>query len=305
MPRGRPRRRVSNLSQGARKTSSSVRSTSSTAAAAGAFNQPRRRSARLSALTAAREDRIAPASPPSTPPLLAEPSFTLEGGEPYQMAFVIQPRPSVRTGSTLFPPLIVAVQPRELKRHSDAREIGNMGGVWAFASLVTDDATATLAPPRTELLIGRTADSIHIAPSQPGSDHPDSGYAVFSDLAITQPGRYRIRVSLIDMDSNGSLHGQPLQGGRNLQSVVSTPITVQNEATSPTAGEDATAMTWMKLMRHRRERKSNHLPTAATRLKSTSSTIDMKELIEQTRTSYQRQKDRDGGSGVRGMQKVF
>lgn len=77
----------------------------------------------------------------------------------------------------------------------------DLSGVWAFLSLTTPDMQESLVPPRTDLLQGRTSDSIHPIHQEQQVDRPMIAYATFPELMITQPGSYRIRVNIIDMNA--------------------------------------------------------------------------------------------------------
>lgn len=276
MPRSRGRRRVSSNSRGSRPSTGSMSrgsTSSSTSRVSRPGERPLRRSARISRLSAIREEigphlhpqgaNVAVASisnqevgdpewqnttedatdiglvpsrrEPLPRDLLAHPlsegqmetasiEETTGDIEPYEMEFVIQPPSTVRPGIHLYPPVVIEVRSQGATVGTMSSSIGDMSGIWAFAALTTEDGSEVLSPPRTNLFSGRTADSIHLAMS--GSQGPEVGYAVFPNLAIAQPGHYQIRVSLIDMDSNGSSLGRPLQGGTNLQSVNSNSITV-------------------------------------------------------------------------------
>ena len=146
----------------------------------------------------------------------------------FDMNIVLEPAANVRPGNVLRPPMVI-----KLKRNVAS----NVGGrqqdyahVWALASIVSEEGTTALAPPRTDLLLGTPVNSIHKA-ARSGSEE-EVGYACFSDLAIQQPGKYRIRVSLIRMEGLGGSAASSVQGGANLQSVVSRIIHVDAAATA-------------------------------------------------------------------------
>lgn len=169
-----------------------------------AFDCPLRPSARLSGFPVADEQVH------TSEGELFNPGDTTGIGGRYQMEIIVQPPALVQPASILFPPLVIALQSRDVKRQSGAREMGDISGVWAFASLITEDASGTLVPPRTELFNGRTADSIHIARSQCGKTHSDWGYAIFSDLRITQPGIHKPAVSSGETPPFRSLQVSPV-----------------------------------------------------------------------------------------------
>jgi hypothetical protein len=147
--------------------------------------------------------------------------------EKYKMKIILQPPPEVRTSVRIDPFLVVSLGPRS-PQSGRSTPTSNMSGVWAMASLTTADGTEVLTPPRPDLLEGQLVDSVHL-PMEPGSG-PETGYALFPNLRVQQPGRYRIRISLIDMDSNGSSLGMSSQGGMNVQVVNSSVFTVHPAA---------------------------------------------------------------------------
>lgn len=72
------------------------------------------------------------------------------------------------------------------------------GNIWAFASLIEDTGSTA---PREDLLSGQRADSVHILSAQNGDLQNTFGYASFPHLQISQPGRFRLRITAIDMKS--------------------------------------------------------------------------------------------------------
>ncbi|KKY20802.1 hypothetical protein UCRPC4_g04074 [Phaeomoniella chlamydospora] len=128
-------------------------------------------------------------------------------------------------------PIVLAVKAAAMKENGvGPRGTGDMSGVWAFVSLATSDDNEVLAPPRTDLLIGRTAASVFAPGPRAEPNRQIVGYAQFSDLMITVPGKYRIRVSLIDMDTDGPSYSEGSQGGLNLCTITSDPIDVTASA---------------------------------------------------------------------------
>jgi hypothetical protein len=119
------------------------------------------------------------------------------GMNTYDMDLIIRPLSAARPNVEIYPPIVVAITTRP--------ERGDVSGVWAFASLTTEDQTESLAPPRNDLLLGRTADSIHPLTDDIDAEGGSIGYAVFSDLKIAEPGTYCLKISLIDMDRYGAV----------------------------------------------------------------------------------------------------
>ncbi|EXJ94028.1 hypothetical protein A1O1_02421 [Capronia coronata CBS 617.96] len=121
------------------------------------------------------------------------------------MELAIAPPSKVAAGVSLHLPVVVtfttaaALEEGTLEHESYA--LPDLSGVWAFVSLTTPDMQQSLAPPRTDLLRGRTADSIHPVHQDQEGDRPTLAYATFRELMITQPGRYRIKINIIDMNT--------------------------------------------------------------------------------------------------------
>lgn len=121
------------------------------------------------------------------------------------MELAIGPPPRVAAGVKLGTPLVVtftttSARDGEKQENADANEMPDLSGVWAFLSLTTPDTQESLAPPRADLLRGRTADSIHPIHHEQEGQRPTIAYATFPELMITQPGRYRLKVNVIDMN---------------------------------------------------------------------------------------------------------
>lgn len=96
---------------------------------------------------------------------------------------------------------MVTFKASKLKRRPATAEGGDgrdLSGVWAYISLMSEDKSHSLAPPRTDLLRGDAAASIY--PLAAESDRDSFAYATFPDLEITTPGRYCFRINVIDMN---------------------------------------------------------------------------------------------------------
>ena len=159
-----------------------------------------------------------------TPPLNGGDNRT---GNMFDMNIVLEPAANVRPGNVLRPPMVIRLRRRN--------GVSNVGGgpqdyahLWALASIVSEEGTTALAPPRGDLIRGTPVNSIHKA-ARSGNEE-EVGYVCFSDLAIEQAGRYRIRVSLISMEGLGGSTASSMEGGANLQSVVSRIINVDAAA---------------------------------------------------------------------------
>ncbi|KIV93005.1 hypothetical protein, variant 3 [Exophiala mesophila] len=119
------------------------------------------------------------------------------------MELAIGPPSRMTAGLPLQHPLVVTFSSanKDKEGNAEALRLQDLTGVWAFVSLTNPDMEQNLAPPRIDLLRGQTADSIHpIQQRQEGDDTPVA-YATFAGLIITEPGKYRLRINLIDMNA--------------------------------------------------------------------------------------------------------
>ncbi len=124
------------------------------------------------------------------------------------MELAIAPPPKIAAGVTLQIPIVVTFSttttPGDEKQESQGAHepvvLPDLSGVWAIVSLTTPDMEQSLAPPRTDLLRGRTADSIHPINEEQDGERRTLAYATFSDIVITEPGQYRLKVNIIDMN---------------------------------------------------------------------------------------------------------
>lgn len=121
---------------------------------------------------------------------------------PYNMDLIIRPVQVIKPGVVMNPPIVLALKAPASRsgRNSAYRDVGDVSGIWAFVSLVSEDQSRSLAPPRNDLLIGSVARCIRPVLDGTHSGDLTVGYAVFSDLAIAEPGTYCWKISLIDMD---------------------------------------------------------------------------------------------------------
>lgn len=146
----------------------------------------------------------------------------------FDMSIVLEPAAHARPGNVLRPPMVIKLKHRNAGSNFGGRQ-QDYAHLWTLASIVSEEGTTALAPPRTDLLLGSPVNSIHKA-ARTGNDE-EVGYVCFSDLAFQKPGKYRIRVSLIRMEGLGGSTASSVQGGANLQSVVSRIIQVDAAAT--------------------------------------------------------------------------
>ncbi|KAL8774277.1 MAG: hypothetical protein Q9209_001028 [Squamulea sp. 1 TL-2023] len=150
---------------------------------------------------------------------------------PDEMHIIVQPPHEARPGDTLTPPITVSV--RNVASHTEEALGTGANSCWAFISVVSEDGLIALAPPSTTLLSGTLADSVH--ESCLTDAERDVGHLSFQNLAINQPGRFRLRVSLLQMPRS---QDWPSTGGlgptsvRNVASVLSHVIHVDNDASA-------------------------------------------------------------------------
>jgi hypothetical protein len=125
------------------------------------------------------------------------------------MELAIAPPTRVAAGIPFPQPLVVIFTVADKENQVDnvdnvdgesIEPLPDLSGSWAFLSLVTHDLQLGLAPPRTDLLKGRTADSIHYVYHEQEGGRIVIAYVSFPELLITEPGTYRIKVNLIDMN---------------------------------------------------------------------------------------------------------
>lgn len=113
-----------------------------------------------------------------------------------ELVVAVQPPPNARIGMTLYPPVAARLQ-------SATNIYEQLAGYWAVATLVHYSGETLY-----DRLGGRVSDSAHPMPQSntqgSSSSHSGSGedraYFYFPDLVIPEPGRYCIRISLLQMD---------------------------------------------------------------------------------------------------------
>ena len=162
----------------------------------------------------------------------------------FNLAILVQPPSQIQPGSFFDVPIVVRIGTR--LREDSIQESTNNHSLYAILSVVTEDGMTMLSPPRADLLLGPTANSLHSADqiidhdhSPVGSSHfltPTSteqevGITFFSNVGIHDSGRFRIRVSLMRLDITGNTSTNVLGGGfGNLQSITSQLIQVDPDS---------------------------------------------------------------------------
>ncbi|KAL8730161.1 MAG: hypothetical protein Q9166_004244 [cf. Caloplaca sp. 2 TL-2023] len=149
------------------------------------------------------------------------------------MQIVIQPPGEARPGNILMPPTTISLRSHGTSRHEE--ELGeDINSYWVFVSVVSADGMVALAPPSTTLLSGTLTDSIH--EGRLTEHERDIGHSSFQNLVINQAGDFRLRFSLIRMQT--SQHGTSTGGlgtpsVRNITSVLSHIIHVAEDTPAP------------------------------------------------------------------------
>jgi len=75
-------------------------------------------------------------------------------------------------------------------------DVPSTDDIWVFASLIEESSGNSA---REDLLQGQRADSMHALTAHQAEFGRNFAYASFPNLLITQSGRYRLRVTAIDM----------------------------------------------------------------------------------------------------------
>ncbi|KAH6712194.1 hypothetical protein DL95DRAFT_433637 [Leptodontidium sp. 2 PMI_412] len=110
------------------------------------------------------------------------------------LGLAVQPPPQTRPGVALYPPVAARIS-------SETSVYEELSHTWAVATLLRYSGEIL-----DDQLGGRVADSAHPLPesTHTGSSsaiaQTDRAYFYFPDLVINEPGRYRVRVSLMQMD---------------------------------------------------------------------------------------------------------
>jgi hypothetical protein len=137
------------------------------------------------------------------------------------LRIAVQPPPHANPNAPFYPPLVAHLS-------SDTSIFAELSQTWAVATLIHYSGEVL-----HDQLGGKVADSAHPLPEGgPGPSNAgperERAYFYFPGLAINEPGRYRIRVSLMQMDypPDGLTEGVV----RVLETVDSRSITVDDGA---------------------------------------------------------------------------
>ncbi len=140
------------------------------------------------------------------------------------LKLAIEPPPHANPGVLLYPPVAARLS-------SQTSIFTELSQTWAVATLIDYVSGEILH----DKLGGKVADSAHPLPesrhgTNGSSQERDRAYFYFPGLVIGEPGRYRIRVSLMRMER--SPDGLAEDVVRVLETVDSRSINVNNGATS-------------------------------------------------------------------------
>ncbi|OAL28481.1 hypothetical protein AYO20_09429 [Fonsecaea nubica] len=167
------------------------------------------------------------------------------------MELAVAPPSRVAAGVTLETPLVVTfLGPPSTSddkcENEEAFTLAETSGIWVFLSLTTPDMQESLAPPREDLLCGSRADSIHALCEEQEGERPTIAYAMFPGLVITQPGTYRIKVNIIDMNATLRLDNEDERAATVLPCLHS-PVFEVVEASEHSGNEPQVAETVRRL----------------------------------------------------------
>ena len=137
----------------------------------------------------------------------------------------MEPPAQARPGSILDPPMIIRLRKMPTQAGQESAEDPSL--LFAFMSLTAEDGSTSLAPPRNDLLTGTLSDSIHSLQQDLYPDDTELGFASFPEVVINDPGSYRLKISIMKMDTSA---GSRFQGAVNLQTSLSRVIRVDHEA---------------------------------------------------------------------------
>lgn len=162
----------------------------------------------------------------------------------YALEVAIQPPRVARSGTRLFPPLAIRLHISDTSTGEEISGEDELNSLFAQAILYGESGDSPpLAPPDLYLLSGQLSMSLDLLNDDgDGDDDDDDGprddpgplsgqqgsYAMFPDLTINRPGRYRLGVSLFKISGRRpSQSGNAQGGGTSLGEVKSNVIVVQ------------------------------------------------------------------------------
>ena len=125
----------------------------------------------------------------------------------YTLDVAVQPPSVAHLRVPLYPPLVVRVHIHDSATGYEISGEDELSGLFAQATLYRESGLPpSLAPPDMFLLSGRLSRGLdHLFDPCDGSPlrEQQGSYALFPDLTINRPGRYRLGVSLFRVDGRG------------------------------------------------------------------------------------------------------
>ena len=151
----------------------------------------------------------------------------------YSLEFALQPPCITTVERPLGHPVVVRIRTYDPSGAEFSPE-DELGTLFAQATLYDETGRMPLAPPDRYLLSGSLSRSVESVDAEKIS----RSYAIFSDIRINRPGRYRIGVSLFKIDegraiSVGSQSGRYLRtgGGVSVEETISNIVEVHDGPT--------------------------------------------------------------------------
>ncbi len=139
---------------------------------------------------------------------------------PFRMELIAEPPAEVELG-VILPPIVARLRPRQ--GIDGAPEFHQ---IMAWIILTTENGDDLPYPDQTDMLRGNSIASV----SHQETEDEDTGYIRFEDLTIQHPGRYRLRICLVRMESSQDANRGLFEGGTNIQMIHSRVVHVRGEA---------------------------------------------------------------------------
>ncbi|KAI9766041.1 MAG: hypothetical protein M1839_005032 [Geoglossum umbratile] len=126
----------------------------------------------------------------------------------YEMSIVVQPPLEAQPNVKLFPPFILRLRIRDKSTSEAIPAEEQLSRLWAIVSAVDEDNRNTSSSSPAFVSNRRLCDSPH-----PLHDSDISSLLIFQDVAFREPGKYRIRATLMRMDGEVALYWLRLESG--------------------------------------------------------------------------------------------
>jgi hypothetical protein len=151
------------------------------------------------------------------------------------MEIAVQPPATAQPGMRLYPPITVRLRIRDARTDEEVDGRVQLGRLWAFASVLEEGDQTELRPSGTHVLTGNLVDSAH--PLYDDGDSPEvdqessattaepyplntlGSYLTFPGLVLNDTGDFRIRITLIRMDTSSTPTAAAQEGGLTLGEV--------------------------------------------------------------------------------------